>query len=71
MEELTVLARADLVDYVGLEIDVKRTRDIFSRRRLGEESTKAIGAISSHGVIVSKAAIRLSSEISEAPSEVD
>jgi len=70
VEELTVLARADLVNHVWLEVDVKRTRDVFPRRRLGEEGTKAVGAISSHGVVASKAAVRLSSEVSEAPAEV-
>ena len=62
VEELTILACANLVDHVWLEIDVKRTRDVFPRRGLGEESTKAVGAISSHGVVASKAAVRLSSE---------
>ena len=63
MEEFTILACADLVDHVRLEIDVKRTRDVFPRWGLGEESTKAVGAISSHGVVVSKTSVRLSLEV--------
>jgi hypothetical protein len=70
VEELTVLAGADFVNHVWLEIDVKRTRDVFSRRGLGEESTEAVGAISSYGVVASKPAVRLGSEVSEVMSKV-
>ena len=59
MEELTVLAGADFVNHVWLEIDVKRTRDVFPRRCLGEESTEAVGTISSYGVVASKTAVWL------------
>jgi len=64
VEKLAVLARADLVNHVWLEIDVKRTRYVFPRLRLGKESAKAVSAISSHGVVASKAAVRLGSEVS-------
>jgi hypothetical protein len=69
VEELTVLAGADFVNHIWLEIDVKRPRDVFPRRGLGEESTEAVGAISSHGVVTSKPAVWLSSKASEVQSK--
>ena len=42
VEETPVGASANLVNDIGLEIDVKGARDKFARRRLGEESTEAI-----------------------------
>lgn len=42
MEETPVRARTDLVDDVGLEVDVERTRYVLAGRRLGEERAEAI-----------------------------
>ena len=42
MEEAAVGTVADLIDDIGLKIDVERTRHVFARRGLGEEGAEAI-----------------------------
>lgn len=42
MEQAPVRAVPDLIDDIGLQIDVERTRDVLSRGSLGEESAEAI-----------------------------
>ena len=42
MEETPVGAGPDLIDDVGLEVDVKRAGDVLARRGLGEEGAEAI-----------------------------
>lgn len=41
MEETPVCAIPNLVDHVGLKINVKRPRNVFSGRGLGEERAEA------------------------------
>jgi hypothetical protein len=40
MEQLTVLAGADLIDWAGVEIDKNGARDIFAAAGLAEEGLK-------------------------------
>ena len=42
MEKTPVGTGADLVDNVGLEVDVERAGNVLARRGLGEESAEAI-----------------------------
>ena len=42
VEEAPVGASADLIDNVGLEVDVKRAGNVLARRGLREESAQAI-----------------------------
>jgi hypothetical protein len=42
VEEAPERATPDLVDNVGLQVDIEGTRNMFSRRSLGEESAEAL-----------------------------
>jgi hypothetical protein len=42
MKETSVCSIPDLVDNVGLKINVKRTRNVLSRGRFGEKCAEAI-----------------------------
>jgi hypothetical protein len=42
MEEAPVRARPDLIDHIGLQIDVERPRNVLARGGLREESAEAI-----------------------------
>lgn len=42
MEEAPVGSGPDLIDDVGLEVDVKRAGNVLARRGLGEEGAEAI-----------------------------
>lgn len=57
MEQAPVCARPDLVDNIGLKIDVERARNVFARRSLREESTEAF--IVGRGRILRETAVRL------------
>jgi hypothetical protein len=59
VEELTVLARSNFVDHIWFKIDVKRTWDVFPRRRFGKESAEAVSTVSSHNIVTLKTAIWL------------
>jgi len=59
VEEFAVLARSDFVYDIGFEVNVKRTRNVFPRRRFRKKGAKAIGTISSHIVSALKTAIWL------------
>ena len=41
MEERAIDARLDLVDDIGLEVDVERARDVLAGAGLGEEGAEA------------------------------
>lgn len=57
VEETPVGARPDLVDDIGFEIDVKRARDVLSRRGLREESAEAV--IVGRGRALNETTVRL------------
>lgn len=48
VEEFAVLARSDFVYDIGFQINIKRTRNVFPRRRFRKKGAKAIGAVPSH-----------------------
>ena len=57
MEETPIGASADLVDDIGLQVDIEGAWDVFSRGGLGEERAEAIVI---HPRAVDETAIRLS-----------
>ena len=61
MEETPVCAASDLIDDVGLEVNVERARHVLARRGLREESAEAI--VVSRGRALNETTIGLKTDL--------
>jgi hypothetical protein len=59
VEQFAVLARADFINHIRLQVDVKRTRNVFPRCRFRKEGAETVSTITSYNIITLKTAIWL------------